>query len=119
MKTIHIALRITLQHLLVQDAAAGAHPLHVASGNIALVPKVVAVLDGAGEHVGDRLNPSVRMPRKSGQVIFRVVIAKGVQQQKRNALYARMARATWVLEPALVLVENVPSVRPQTPLSVG
>src|SRR5437870_4370685 len=29
----------------------------------------------------------------------------------RNALYARMARAAWVLKPALVLVENVPSVR--------
>ena len=29
----------------------------------------------------------------------------------RNALYARMARAAWVLKPTLVLVENVPSVR--------
>ena len=41
------------------------------------------MLDRAGEHVGDRLDPAVRMPRESSQVVFRVVIAKIVQQQKR------------------------------------
>jgi DNA (cytosine-5)-methyltransferase 1 len=29
----------------------------------------------------------------------------------RNALYARMARAAWLLKPSIVLVENVPTVR--------
>lgn len=29
----------------------------------------------------------------------------------RNALYARMARAAWLLEPWMVLIENVPTVR--------
>src|SRR6266446_3669136 len=79
---MHTALRITLGHLLVQDAAAGGHPLHVASSHLAFVSEAIAVLDRAGEHIRDRLNPTVRMPRKSGQVIFRVVVAKIVQQQK-------------------------------------
>ena len=67
----------------MQDAAAGGHPLQIASGHLALVAKAIAVLDRAGEHVGDGFNPSMWMPRKSGQIIFRVIIAKIIQQQKR------------------------------------
>ena len=95
---MHAALRITLGHFLVKDAAAGGHPLHVAGGHLALVSKAVAVLDRAGEHVGDRLNPPVRMPRKSGEVIFRVVIAKIVQQQKRVEIL-RFTEAESALQP--------------------
>ena len=51
----------------------------------------------AGEHASDRLNPTVRMPRKSGQVIFRVVIAKIVQQQKRIEIL-RFAEAEGALQ---------------------
>ena len=40
-ETVHTALRISIGHLLVQDAAAGGHPLYVAS-HLALVAKAVA-----------------------------------------------------------------------------
>src|SRR2546427_3396269 len=55
------ALLITLRHFLVQDAAAGGHPLHVAGGHLALVAETVAVLHRTGEHVdrkSTRLNSS-------------------------------------------------------------
>ena len=74
---------IALGHLLVEDAAAGGHPLHVAGGHLALVAEAVAVLDRTGEYVGDGLDPAVRMPGKSRQVIFRILIAEIVQQQER------------------------------------
>ena len=61
-----------LRHLLVQDAAAGRHPLHVAGAEAAAVAEAVAVLDGPGEHVGDRLDAAVRMPREPGEIVVRV-----------------------------------------------
>ena len=76
---MHAPLLITLGHLLVEDSAAGSHPLHVAGGHLALVAKAVAVFHRAGEHVGDRLNSSVRMPWKSRQIVFGVVVAEIVQ----------------------------------------
>ena len=80
---MHTPSRVALGHFLVEDSAAGGHPLHVAGGHFALVAETVAVLDRASEYVGDRLDPAVRMPGKSRQVIFRILIAEVVQQQKR------------------------------------
>ena len=80
---MHPALLIAPGHFLVQDAASGGHPLHIARGHLALVAEAVAVLDRTGEYVRNRLDPAVRMPGKSRQVIFRIVIAKVVQEQER------------------------------------
>ena len=80
---MHPALRITLRHLLMENAASGGHPLHVASGHFALIAKAVAMLHRAGQHVRDRLDPAVWMPRKSCEIVFRVLIAEVVQQQER------------------------------------
>jgi len=33
------------------------------------------------------------------------------RKDSRNALYARMARAAWLLKPSVVIIENVPTVR--------
>ena len=41
---------------------------------------------GAGEHVGDRLDAAVRMPREAGEVVVRVVVAEVVEQQERIEL---------------------------------
>ena len=90
-------LRVALRHLLVQNAAAGRHPLHVAGGHLALVAQAVAVLDRAGQHVGDRLDPAMRMPGKSRQVILRVVVAEIVQQQERIEVL-RLAEAEGALQ---------------------
>jgi len=66
----------------MENAAAGGHPLHVAGGHFAFVAETVAVLDRPGEYVGDGLDPAVRMPGKSRNVIFRILIAEVVQQQE-------------------------------------
>ncbi len=84
---MHPAMLIALGHLLVQNAAAGGHPLHVAGGHLALVAKAVAVLHRAGKHVCDGLDPAVWMPGKSRNVIFWILIAEIVQQQERIEVF--------------------------------
>ena len=73
---MHTPLSITLGHLLVQDATTGGHPLHVTGSHLALVAQAIAVFHGASEDVGDGLNATVRMPRKSGEVVSWIVVAK-------------------------------------------
>ena len=83
---MHAAARIAFRHLLVQDAAACGHPLDVAGAEVAFVPEAVAVRDGPGEHVRDRFDAAVRMPREPGEVILRVLVAEVIEQQKRIEL---------------------------------
>ena len=66
LEAVHAALRVALRHFLMHDAAARGHPLHVAGAERAAVAEAVAVLDGAGEHVGDGLDAAVRMPGEAG-----------------------------------------------------
>ena len=80
---MHPAVRIALRHLLVEDAAAGGHPLHVACAEAPAIAEAVPVLDRAGEHVGDRLDAAVRVPREPGEVFVGVVVAEVVEEQKR------------------------------------
>ena len=86
LEAMHAALRVALRHLLVQDAAAGRHPLHVARSEIAAIAQAVAVLDIAGEHIGDGLDAAMRMPGKSGAILVRPVVAEIVQQEERIEL---------------------------------
>src|SRR5579864_667733 len=79
---MHAALLIALRHLLVQDSAACGHPLHVAGGHLALVAEAIAVFNRTGKHIGDGLDPAMRMPGKSRQVVCGIVVAEIVQQQK-------------------------------------
>ena len=83
---MHAALRVTLRHFLMHDAAAGRHPLHVAGAERAAIAETVTVLDGTVEHVRDRLDAAVRMPRKAGEIIGRPVVAEIVEQQERIGL---------------------------------
>jgi hypothetical protein len=98
LKAVHAPLLVALRHLLVQDAAAGGHPLDVAVAQPAAIAKAVAVLDGTGEDVGDRLDTAVRMPRKTGQVIPRIVVAEIVEQQEWIE-FRRVAKAEPALQP--------------------
>ena len=75
----------------------GRHPLHVAGAEAAAVAEAVAVLDVAGEHVGDGLDAAVRMPREAGEIVVRVVVAEVVEQQERIEL-GRVAEAEGALQ---------------------
>ena len=50
------------------------------------------MLDRAVEHVGDRLDPAVRMPGEPRAIGRRIVVAEIVEQKERIAL-ARLAEA--------------------------
>ena len=83
---MHAALRVALRHFLMQDAAPGRHPLHVAGAEIAAIAEAVAVLDVAGQHIGDGLDAAMRMPGKAGAIFVRPVVAEIVEQQERIEL---------------------------------
>jgi hypothetical protein len=83
---------------LVHDPPAGGHPLDVARPQLALVPEAVAVLDRTREHVGNRLDAAVRVPRESGEVVVRVLVAEVVQQEERIKV-AGVAEAEGAAEP--------------------
>ncbi len=80
---MHAARRVALGHFLVDDAAAGGHPLHVAGGDGAVVAHAVAVFDGSGQDVGDGLDAAMRMPGKSGEIILGNIVAEIVEEQER------------------------------------
>src|SRR5215469_2616380 len=67
----------------MDDAAAGGHPLHVTGGDGSVVTHAVAVLDGAGEDVRDRLDTAMRGPGECGEVVFGDVVAEVVQEKER------------------------------------
>ena len=79
---MHAALRIAFRHLLVQDAAARRHPLHVAGAEAALVAQAVAVRHRARQHIRDGFDTAMRVPRETGEVVLRSVIAEIVEQQE-------------------------------------
>src|SRR5689334_17013722 len=80
---MHAAGRVSLRHLLMDDAAAGGHPLDITGSNGTVVPHVVTMLDGACQNISYRHYCTMRMPRKAREVIFWHVIAEIVEKQKR------------------------------------
>ena len=58
------------------------------------------MLDRAVEHVGDRLDAAVRMPREPGEVVLRAVVAEIVEEQERvEGLGLAEAEGTVKLHP--------------------
>ena len=56
------------------DAGACAHHLHIAGRRAAFVAQVVLVGDGAFAHIGDDLHVRMRVRRKTGLRLDRVVV---------------------------------------------
>src|SRR5215469_8514771 len=83
LETVHAPKLVAFGNFLVQDATAGGHPLHISGSHFPLVAQAVAVFDGTGKHVGDRLDSAVRMPRESRPVVLGIVVSEIVQQKKR------------------------------------
>jgi hypothetical protein len=86
LKAVHPAVLVTVGHLLVDDAAPRRHPLDVSGSEGALVPQAVGVVDRPRQHVGDRLDPAVRVPGEAGQIVLRTLVAEVVEEQKRVVL---------------------------------
>ena len=89
---MHASASIALRHFLVENSAPGGHPLHVARAERAAVSEAVSMVDASREHIRDRLNAPVRMPRKSGPIIIGMIVAEIVEQQERIEL-VRIAEA--------------------------
>src|SRR5262249_23739227 len=83
LKTMHAPAFIALRHFLMQDAAAGRHPLHIAGAKLAGIAETVAVVDGAGKHIGDGLDAAMGMPWEARAVVIRPIVAEIIEQQKR------------------------------------
>jgi hypothetical protein len=82
LKAVHAPVQIALRHFLMQDAAARRHPLHVAGAEGAAIAEAVAVINGAGKHVGDRFNAAMRMPRESGEEVLGTLVAEIVEEKE-------------------------------------
>src|SRR3954451_25162403 len=76
LESVHPSGSVALGHFLVNDAASGSHPLHIAGRDGSVIPHAVAMFDGPGEHIRDRLNATVGMPGKSSDIVFGNIVAK-------------------------------------------
>src|SRR5450755_335131 len=83
LEAMHASGVVALRHLLVDDSSPRSHPLDVTGGDGASVPHAVAVLDGPGEDVCDRLDAAVGMPWKAGEIVLRNIIAEVIEEEKR------------------------------------
>ncbi len=83
LKSMHAPSLVAFRHLLVDDAAACRHPLHVAGCDGAAVSHAVTVFHRSRQNVRDGLDAAVRMPRKARQIILRNIIAEVIQQEER------------------------------------
>ena len=102
LKSLHDAFAVSLGHLLMDDAAAGGHPLHVARSYDALVSKAVAVGHVAFQNIGDRLDAAVRVPGKAFEVSRGIGVAEIIEQQKR------------IEERDLAVSEDSPEMNPRS-----
>src|SRR5271165_854593 len=84
---MHAACCIAFRHLLMNDAATGRHPLHVSGADDTAIANAVAMRHSSGQHVGDRLDSTVRMPRESRQVILWNIVAEIIQQEERVEVF--------------------------------
>ena len=89
---MHLSARVAVRHLLMQDPAPGGHPLHVPRAKAAPVAEAVGVIDRAFQHIGDRLDPPVRMPGEAFLEILRPLVAEIVEKQE-GVQFGRVLKA--------------------------
>src|SRR5882672_8619715 len=58
------------------------HPLHITRCDRTTIPHAVAVLHRSGKNISNRLNPAVRMPWKTRQIVFGNIVAEIIQKKK-------------------------------------
>jgi|GEM_PF-5133196 len=101
LKPVHLAAGITARHFLMQDPAAGGHPLHRARAQSPQVAQRIRMIDRTFEHIGDGFDPPVRMLGEAFLKVLRIVIAEIVKEQEgasrrstRRALGFRVSDAS-------------------------
>ena len=82
LKAAHASLGL-LRHLRVNDAPGGRHPLHVSGAQVAAVAEMILVPHVPVQHVRDGLESAMRMSRKAGEIIVRIVRVKLIEHQER------------------------------------
>ena len=103
LEAIDVSARAAAGHFLVQDAATGTHPLHIAGTDQAGVAEAVAMTGGAFEHVGDGFDAAVRVVGEAADGTFDGIVEgevveeqKGIEQvadPRRNGAAKPHARA--------------------------
>ena len=90
----------------MDDATPGRHPLHAPRRQHPFMPGAVAMAHATIEHVGDGFKTTVRVIRKTGNVILRIVAAEGIKHQER-------------IEPALQLLRQQTGQTDARPIGSG
>ena len=74
---------IAERHLLMNDPAAGGHPLNISGRDHAPVSHAVAMFHVSLKHIGDGFDAPVRVPGKTFPVVSRIAGAEIIEEQKR------------------------------------
>ena len=82
LEAVHASFRVAFGHFLMDDAAAGGHPLDVAFVDHPLVAQAVSVFNLAAQHIGDGFDAAMGMPGEPPHVIYRVVAPEIIQKQE-------------------------------------
>jgi hypothetical protein len=82
LKAVYATLVIPLRHLLVDDAAAGRHPLHIPRCNYSAVAQAVAMVHFSSYDICDGFNATMRMPGEALQIVGGVIAAKIIQEEE-------------------------------------
>ena len=82
LKAAHASLGL-LRHLRVNDAPGGGHPLHVSGAQVAAVAEMILVPHVPVQHVRDGLETAMRMRRKAGEIVVRIVGVELIEHEER------------------------------------
>jgi hypothetical protein len=96
LEAMHAAQAVTLRHLLVKDAAARCHPLHITSCQTAAVSQAVAMVDRASQYIGDGFDAAVGVPRETFKIVAGLFVAKIIEQEKGIELAGGLCPADFI-----------------------
>ena len=82
LKTPHQAILLPFRHFLVNNAAAGRHPLYIPGAYYAGIPHTVAMLYPTLEHISYSLNAPVRVPGKTPYIVPRIAGMEVIQEKE-------------------------------------
>ena len=92
----------------MNDTPTGCHPLDAATPEVARVAQMIFVAEMAVQHIGNGLEPTVRVRRETGDVVVGVVSRKVIEHQERiEARLRRLAETASQLDAGTVARRQV------------